>query len=288
MTDPSRAARFDPAWLTSMYDLRARVPQAPDHFERWARASAHARRTLACELDLRYGAGPDEVLDVFPAARPDAPVVVFVHGGFWRAFDKSDHSFVAPALVASGCCVVVPNYTLCPAITIPGIALQMVDALAWTWRNVARHGGDPSRIVAVGHSAGGHLAAMLLACRWPDRDPALPADLLTRAVAISGLFDLEPLRHVPFLADSLRLTEQDARRASPALMPSPQGRRLVAVAGALESPEFLRNNRLIRDAWGAGVVQRCEVLEGEDHFSILGGLEDPRSPLFALLRESIG
>lgn len=282
--DPRSAPSLDPAWLESMYDLRARVPGAPRHFERWARWSAEARAARPCVLDLRYGDGPGETLDVFPAARAGAPVVVFVHGGFWRAFDKSDHSFVAPPLVDEGCCVVVPNYALCPAVTIPDIALQMVRALAWTWRRIADHGGDPARIAVAGHSAGGHLAAMLLACRWRDVAADLPEALVGRALAISGLFDLDPIRHVRFLEDSLRLTERDARRASPARMPAPAGRVLHAVAGALETPEFLRNTALIREAWGPEAVPVSEALAGEDHFSILDGLADPGSAVSARLR----
>ena len=108
-------------------------------------------------IDVRYGDGPNETLDVFPADRPGAPVLVFIHGGYWRGMDKSEHSFVAPAFTQSGACVVVPNYELCPKTTIPGIALQMVQALAWTWRNIAQYGGDPSWLVVVGHSYGGYV-----------------------------------------------------------------------------------------------------------------------------------
>ena len=119
------------------------VPEHPEHFRRWAADSAEAVRTQPRELDVRYGGGPNEHLDIFPAAQPDAPVLVFIHGGYWRALDKRDHSFVAPAFTREGVCVVVPNYALCPAVTIPQITMQMVQALAWTWRNIARHGGDP-------------------------------------------------------------------------------------------------------------------------------------------------
>jgi arylformamidase len=109
-------------------------------------------------------------LDIFPSQTPvkekGAPVVIFIHGGYWRSLDKMDHSFVVPPFTAQGACVLVPNYALCPAVTIPDIAMQMVKATAWAYRNVHRFGGDPSRISVIGHSAGGHLAAMLLTCDW--------------------------------------------------------------------------------------------------------------------------
>ncbi|MCW5649017.1 MAG: alpha/beta hydrolase [Ramlibacter sp.] len=284
-------ARHDPAWLDRMYNNRALVPEHAQYFSRWAAASAAARAQEACSLDLPYGDGPGETLDVFPAhgapAAAGTPVLVFIHGGYWRSLDKSDHSFVAPAFTRQGVCVVVPNYALCPAVTIPDIALQMVRALAWTHRHIGRFGGDASRITVAGHSAGGHLAAMLLACRWRSHARDLPAGLVPRALSISGLFDLEPLRHTPFLQDSLRLTAADARRASPAHMPAPRGGLLYTVAGGDESAEFLRHNQLIRQAWGPRTVGVCEALPGLNHFSVLEALVDPAHRLHRLACEML-
>ena len=176
----------DPAWLDSMYNPRAAVADHADHFRRWAADSAEAVRSQTRELDLRYGGGPNEHLDVFTTDQPNAPVLFFIHGGYWRSFDKRDHSFIAPAFTQQGVCVVIPNYALAPAVTVPEITMQMVRALAWTWRNVAKFGGDPSRITVAGHSAGGHLAAMMLACLWPFFNKDLPPDLVKSALSISG------------------------------------------------------------------------------------------------------
>ena len=150
-------------------------------------------------------------------------MLVFIHGGYWRSLDKSDHSFIAPAFNARGVCVVMPNYALCPGtaarpVRIADIALQMVRALAWTWRHVAAHGGDPARITVAGHSAGGHLAAMLLGCQWQAVAPDLPARLVRNALSMSGLYDLRPMRRTPFLADSLRLTRGRRRAAEPGVL----------------------------------------------------------------------
>jgi arylformamidase len=274
--------KHDPAWLDRMYNNRALVPAHATHFARWAEASQDAREAHACETDLAYGEGPMETLDVFPASRPDSPVVVFIHGGYWRSLDKSDHSFIAPAFKNPGACVFIPNYALCPAVTIPQITLQMVHALAWIWRHARRYGGDPARIHVVGHSAGGHLAAMLLNCRWAEVGADLPPDLVKGALSISGLYDLEPIMHVPFLQDSLRLNPEQVALASPALLPAPRHGVLYTVAGGEESAEFIRHNKLIRQAWGKQVVPVCETIPGRNHFSVLEDLTAPWEHLHQL------
>ncbi len=270
-------------WLDSMYNNRALVPDHPEYLQRWAATSARARQDLPAALDLAYGDSAGEKLDIFPAApgtgkakrQGKAPVLVFIHGGWWRSLDKSDHSFVAPVFTQSGACVVVPNYTLCPEATIPEITLQMVRALAWTWRNIAQYGGDPSRITVAGHSAGGHLAAMMLACDWRAWCADLPADLVKSALSISGVYDLDPFVTTPFLKDALRLTPADALRASPAFMPAPAQGVLYSVTGADESAEFLRHNKLIQQAWGDKVVPVREALLGKNHFSVVDSLVQP-------------
>lgn len=278
---------YDPAWLDRMYNNRARVPGHPAYFARWAAESAAARAALQCQADLRYGDEPGEVLDVFAAPVPDAPVLVFIHGGYWRSLDKSEHSFIARGFNDRGVCVVMPNYALCPGtserpVGIADIALQMVHALDWTWRHVAAHGGDPSRITVAGHSAGGHLAAMLLGCDWKAVAPDLPGQLVRSALSISGVHDLRPLQHAPFIAEALRLDDAQARRLSPALWPAPAHGTLYAAAGGAESEEFIRQNALIRDAWGRRTVPVCEVLPGLDHFAIVDALADPAHRLHHL------
>ena len=255
--------RSDPAWLDAQYNARASIPEHAEIFARWSADSAAARASTGASLDLRYGDGPNESLDVFHAQRPGAPVLVFIHGGYWRALDKREQSFLAPALVAGGAMVVLPNYALCPAVSIATIALQLTRALAWVHRNAADFGGDPQRIVVAGHSAGGHLAAMMLACRWRDVGADLPPDLVKAALAISGLFDLEPLRRAPFLQPDLRLTPADVRRLSPARFAPPRARpplRRGRRRGErrVPAPEPAHPQRLGR-VRGAGVRGRARV-----------------------------
>jgi arylformamidase len=283
----------DPTWLEAQYNNRARVADAMTQLANWAEASERAREgSPGKRLDIAYGDGPSETLDIFPAAAPGAPVIVFVHGGYWRSLDKSDFSFVAPSLVAAGATVVVPNYALCPAVTVEDIALQMVKAVAWTLHHAGEHGADPQRLAVVGHSAGGHLAAMLLSCRWKQVDESLPLQPLAGALAISGLYDLEPLRHTAFLQSDLRLTPQQVARCSPAFFPRPKvganSGKLYAVVGADESDEFLRHNQLIRDQWGPTAVPVCETVPGKNHFTILESLADPKGRLHDLALRLVG
>ena len=280
--------RNDPAWLEAQYNNRARVPAFAGQLVRWQQASKLVREKTAAQLDLPYGSGAGETLDVFPAPRPGAPVLVFIHGGYWRSLDKSDFSFIAPAFNAAGAAVVVPNYALCPAVGIEHIALQMTQAVAWAWRHAAEFGADATRIGLVGHSAGGHLAAMLTCCRWKDVAPDLPALPVQAALSVSGLYDLEPLRQVASVQADLQLTPAAVRRLSPAFFPRPKGSKLYAAVGLDESEEFLRQNALIRDVWGPTAVPVCETLPGRNHFSVVEDLADAKSRLHALALRTVG
>lgn len=281
---------YDPAWLDVQYNNRARVPEHPELFRRWALASARVREGMTCRTDLSYGVGELETLDVFPAAQPRSPVFVFIHGGWWRSSDKADYSFLAASLVAAGAMVVMPNYALCPGtdeqpVRIETIALQMTRALAWVYRNAALYGGSPGRIVVAGHSAGAHLAAMLMCCEWPEVEARLPLQLVKRGLGISGVNDLEAILHTPFLQEDLRLTPESADRLSPVRMPAPRDALFHSVVGGLESDEFLRQNMLLREAWGPETVPVCEAIPDTNHFTVLHDLADPDGRLHRLALE---
>ena len=284
--------RPSPAWLDAQYDARAAIPEQAAIRQAWTERSAHTRATRRCVLDVPYGADATETLDIFLPAQANAaaraPVLVYIHGGYWRALDKRDQSFIAAPFVDAGAVVVLPNHALAPAVSVRHIVLQLLQAVAWVHRHIGAHGGDPARLVVAGHSAGGHLAAMMLTCRWAEVAADLPPQVVHAALAVSGVFDLEPLRHAPFLAPDLKLTAAEARALSPARMPPPPRGLLLAAVGGDESAEFHRQSRLIRAAWGEAIVPVCETLPGRHHMNVLHDLAEPGTRLHALARGVLG
>jgi len=279
-------AQPSPAWFDLQYNNRARIPDHPAILKHWFDSSARARERHLDMVECEYGTGPRERLDVFPPQKAGAPILVYLHGGYWRALDKRDQSFIAPAFLDAGAMVVLPDYALCPEVTIEQITLQMVQALAWVYRHASAYGGNPDRIVVCGHSAGGHLATMLLACDWLSVAPDLPVDLVKSVVSISGLYDLEPLRHAPFLSDDIKLTEISARHVSPVHMAAPKGV-LVTVVGGDESEEFFRQATLIAKAWNGTVVGAISV-PGCNHMNVVHELADVQSTVFDRTLQLLG
>lgn len=270
---------YDREALDREYDNRKKVANAAELIARYGSESEAARSRLACRLDVRYGLHPAETLDLFPPPGPDpAPVHLFIHGGYWHRMDKADFGFVARALQPAGAAVVAINYALMPAVTIDELVRQCRAAVAWVWRNASSFGGDPERIFVSGHSAGGHLTAMVMATDWAAFN-GLPADLVKGGCGISGLYDLEPIR-LCYLNDVLGLDPETARRHSPVhLEPGRSGPLLLAV-GEREGPEYHRQTGDLAAAWRARGAS-CEVLDmaGHDHFSIVLQLTDGTSPL---------
>jgi arylformamidase len=267
-----------PQELDRQYNARAAIPGHAQIFARWAEQSALARQQHRCEQDYYYGSTPAETLDLFPARNPGAPLLVFIHGGWWRSLDKSDFSFIAPAFVAAGVSVALVNYTLAPRATIEEIVRQMLRACAWCWRNAAGFGADPQRLHVVGHSAGGHLAAMMLAADWPAWAADLPRDMICGGLAISGVYDLEPVARTPFLKGDLRLDKAAALRASPLRYPPSRSVPLHTAVGGLESDEFRRQSRIIRAAWPHCAGHHVDLPE-HNHLTVVDELARPHSPL---------
>lgn len=269
------------------YNARAAIPEHPTIFARWAEQAAATRRLRACLIDLPYGDTSGEKLDLFPTRQPAAPLLVFIHGGYWRSLDKSDFSWLAPAFTTHGSAVALLNYGLAPKTPLEDIVRQVLRALAWLYRNADRYEFDPQRIVVAGHSAGAHLTAMAMAALWPVYGADLPADLVKGGLAISGLYDLTPLVHAPFINTDLQLDEPRARRLSPAYMPAATPAPLVTGVGALESGEFRRQTALIAQRWPRNVM-RDVPLPGCNHLTVCDELGQPGSALFdaalALLR----
>jgi arylformamidase len=266
------------------YNNRARVPEHPEIFARWTREAedyrAEAMKERRAELGLSYGSSLRQFIDLFSARRAvTAPLALFIHGGYWRSLDPSLFSHMARGLNAHDVTVAVVGYDLCPEVTIAEIIEQMRHACLFLWLRTGQ------RMMIYGHSAGGHLAATMLATEWQARYPKAPPDLVPAAYSISGLFDLTPLAGIP-MAQDLRLDESEARSVSPLFWPAPKGRPFDAVVGALESSEFLRQSRTIADSWGkAGAQTRYEAIPGANHFTVIDALADPHSAMVGRLAE---
>ncbi len=266
------------------YNNRARVPEHPQIFARWTRdAAAYRERAVAekrAELGLKYGPGARQTIDLFgPEGGDAATPALFIHGGYWRSLEPSQFSHLAAGLNGRGVTVAVAGYDLCPQVSVATIIDQMREACRFVWRRTGRP------LLVYGHSAGGHLAAAMLATDWRALDPAMPAGFVPAAYSVSGVFDLTPLISVSMNQD-LRLDAAEARRVSPLFWPAPKGRAFNSVVGGLESAEFLRQARVIADAWGkAGVATRHEALAGKNHFTACDALADPNSEMVGRLAE---
>ncbi|CAN5157895.1 alpha/beta hydrolase [soil metagenome] len=259
------------------YNNRARVPENPALIAGWA-SDAKAYREAHPERwqVISYGPGPRHTIDIF-AAESQGPIAVFIHGGYWQALDSSFFSHMAAGLNAHGISVAIPNYDLCPAVSVDEIIAQTRLAM----RELAKL---DRRLVVAGHSAGGHLAACMLATDWRAIDPALPSDLILAAYSISGLFDLVPLVGTS-INKALQLDDAAARSASPLFGPVPSHGSLDAVVGSEESTEYLRQSRSIVAAWGGSIATRFEALPGANHFTAIAPLADPHSPMTLRIRQ---
>jgi arylformamidase len=258
------------------YNNRARVPENPAIMAGWARDAA-AYRARHAPRSIPYGPGARNRIDLFPGDN-DGPIVVFIHGGYWQTLDGSFFSHLAGGLNAHGIGVAIPSYDLCPDVTVDRIIQAMREAS----RELARLGRS---LVISGHSAGGHLAACMLATDWPQFDRSLPRDLVMAAYAISGLFDLVPLVDTS-INNALRLDLASARAASPLFWNVPARGSLDAMVGENESAEYFRQSRTIVDAWGAaGVATRFGTIPNANHFTAVAPLADPDSPMVARLKQ---
>jgi arylformamidase len=268
------------------YNNRMRVPEHVAINARWQAAADAYRGNARAELDQVYGPAERNRYDLFRAGDGNAPLVVYIHGGYWQRGERQAYSFLARELNAAGLDVALPSYTLCPAASVMEIVAELRGFLAALWQKTKTYP------VVTGHSAGGHLTAAMVATDW-SKVAGVPADLVRAGVAISGVFELAPLIGTS-INDLVGLDETSARVASPLLWPAPpKGRTLVAAVGGDESPEFLRQSRIIADAWAcAGVTTECFVVPGTNHFTVVDALTDPQAPLFqkvtALARQVSG
>ena len=274
MTDLRRITDWDDA-----YSNGAHIPGGDAYPARWAERAAAFRSELAAagraELDLPYGEGERERCDLFRPEGAAKGTVIFVHGGYWMAFDKARWSHLAAGPLARGWAVAMPSYTLCPETRIAGITRQMARAV----EAVARAEAGPLRLT--GHSAGGHLVSRLVCADAPLSDEVRAR--VEHVVSISGLHDLRPLLNTRMNA-TLRLDEAEAVAESPALLRPQPGIAITCWVGADERPEFVRQTELLANVWlGLGVATGLRLAEGRHHFDVIDDLADPESDLVAAL-----
>lgn len=264
--------------IDAEYNLGQIVGDLAPFFEFYSSHSSSARNDLTCSLGVRYGPTIEETLDIFPAESPDAPIVIFIHGGYWRRLSAKHFSFVARGLVPHGITVLVTDYALCPKVTLPEITRQSRAAVAWAKTTTQKYNGDRERIYVAGHSAGGHQAARVLCTNWVD-DYGLPADTIKGCYAISGLYDLSPIRYA-FVQQVLQLNDDIIQRESPLFNIPTSAAPLIADVGADESSEFRRQSADYIDAWQTAGLQGSYIEQaGKHHFNAVDEFLDPDSAL---------
>lgn len=269
--------------LEAEYDNRARVPDHPEIFARWKREAAAYRAEAAkasrAELGLRFGPSARQIVDVFYPAdhRAGAPLALFIHGGYWRSLEPALFSHIAGGLNAHGVTVAVAGYDLCPHVRVTDIIAQVQAAARFLWSKFGQ------RMLVYGHSAGGHLAACLVATDWAGIDKDLPANFTSVGMAASGVFDLAPLLQVSMNSD-LRMDAEEARRVSPLTWPVGGDRILDVTVGAEESTAFREQSRALAQTWEkAGATIRFEEIRGANHFTIVDPWTHPNSAEVARL-----
>ena len=277
---------YSQAELDAQYNQATLVADITPYRERWAAESARVRSALTCQLDVPYGSGTDEKLDIFPAEdEPDgAPIMLFIHGGAWRSLSKDDFSFPAECFTNAGAAWVSTDFSLLPDAPLSEQVRQNRAALSWLWENARSFGGDPDRIYVAGHSSGAHVAGTLLQDNW-RRSAGLPENVIKGAVLVSGMFDLEPVR-LSARNEYVRLDELTAARLSPVRNIPERLPPLALFWGAGELDEFRRQSRHFAETlWSREYEAEAVEISDANHFEMSYGFADPKSPI---LRTSLG
>jgi arylformamidase len=267
---------MDRTALDAAYNNTAAVGQArrDQYVADWAARSDALRAARSGRLDLRYGDGPRQRLDVFACGVPAAPTLAYIHGGYWQTNDKEPYAFLGESLLPAGFNLALIEYTLAPAARLDAIVSEARAAITWIIAHAGEFGGDPRRVFVAGHSAGGHLTAM-----------AMHDARVAGGLAISGIYDLEPIR-LCYLNDRLGLDSGEAVRNSPILHLPARAAPLVVAAGLDELPELIRQSDEYARAWQRrGLAGRYLPLPGHEHFSILEELARPGGALLAALQD---
>ena len=273
------ATQIDPE-LEYNYNNMARRPDTPELLQHLAELSADYRTRADAALDCVYGDNERERLDIFRCGQTDAPLYVYIHGGYWQRGDKSIYSYLAATFNSAGADVALIGYPLCPGVSMTALVGSIRNALAWLFRNAAKLGICADRINLSGHSAGGHLTAMGMATAWPEFAADLPVDLLKSAIPISGLYQLRPLLPTT-ISEVLHLADDEIDGLSPATLQASHAAPLLVIIGGTETPEFFRQADSLIENWSRpGLVIDRHIEPGADHFDVVARLALADSEIF--------
>lgn len=274
---------YDQAALDSQYNNRLQVPDYADYLNRWESLSRAAASKLPVKTDIPYGSQSGERLDVYPSDQPHSRTLIFIHGGYWHMLDKALFHFIAGGFHAYGITTVLLTYPLAPEASMDQIVLSCRHAVQWLYRNVPAFNGDPHQIYVAGHSAGGHLAAMLMATDWRLLDSGVPVNVLKGACLISGLFDLVPI-HLSYLNKRLKMDLETAMRNSPVRLAPANACPLIVAVGAAETTAFNEQSKQLYACWKDKVSDiHLLQLPHLNHFSIVEAIADPGAALHQAL-----
>lgn len=280
---------LDQQALDAAYDNRGRFPDTDDCKKAQSVASDEAKAAYERKLDVRFGDGATDLVDIYFGQGTGArPIHVFFHGGYWKSNTKNDFGFVARPFVPHGVTTVVVEYPLIPSVRMDRLIDRCRASLAWVWRNAESFGGDRNKITISGHSAGGHITQMMLQTDFPSYGEGLPKDLIKAACSISGVSDLEPVR-LSLQNKELQLTADEVRDFSTVNMAPKHPGPLLAVVGDMEGDEFIRQTTDLAEAWSEkGMKVEGWVMEGKHHFTTINQYLDPDSRLSRKVREMAG
>ncbi|OCB78301.1 hypothetical protein B0A79_12180 [Flavobacterium piscis] len=252
--------------LDAEYDVEKAVSNFPDYIKKYVTDSQQARRVLKDRFVIAYGPTLMERLTVYPAKDTGAPVLIFIHGGYWKIGLGDDYDFVAMGIAKANFTVVIVNYDLAPKVTIPEMVRQIRSSIAWTSQNILQFNGDPKQIFVAGHSAGGHLAAMSAITNWSDY--GLRENTIKGILVVSGLFDLEPVSHT-FVQPAIRITADQILSSSPIRLIVPSKIPLIVAWGDQETEAFKRQSSNYLQAWLNKGNNGTALVLPKNHFSIL-------------------